>query len=83
MIPQMGQGNHPFNQTTGGAGSGTIDGSTGGSKKGFMQSFSDSQRSKPAFLEQFKHNKQDSDVSMDEEDMNDVDENQVKSAVKQ
>lgn len=54
------------------------DGGTGSSKKGFMQSFSDSQRSKPAFMEHFKHANQESDVSMEEEDMGDIDENVVK-----
>ena len=54
-------------------GGGTIDGSTGGSKKGFMQSFNDSQRSKPQFQEHFKHVNNESDVS--DEDMGDIDEN--------
>ena len=52
------------------------EGSTGGSKKGFMQSFNDSQRSKPQFQEQVRHINNDSDVS--DEDMGDVDENIIR-----
>jgi hypothetical protein len=49
---------HPFNNTQtslGGTLGAGLDGGTGGSKKGFMQSFNDSQRSKPQFMEHFRH----------------------------
>ena len=57
------------------------DGGTGGSKKGFMQSFNDSQISKPQFQEHFKHVNNESDIS--DEDMGDIDENIVKRPLKE
>ncbi|TNV84608.1 hypothetical protein FGO68_gene10178 [Halteria grandinella] len=61
------------------------DGGTGGSKKGFMQSFNDSQRCKPQFQEQFRHANNESDVSIEDgEDLAaDVDENLVRAHKKQ